>query len=430
MGQRRLAFQLSPDGNRFLEQVVAAGSLVAISLQRISIGPGIMPRHAVAILLLPVWLPILSRYRGASALLSVGLFAGIGGLVLSQVTAIDHPFSQKQAITTTFDLIGFLACVCIVLWARKILSIRIIALFFGMGLAINSAISVGPLGVTNPLKFGWAMPICIALLAIFQKEQKLVRQFGALALLAVLAVISDARSLLAICVLAALLVLWQLRPRSKNGKVSWFGTAAIIACLGGITYFAGSGLLVGGYLGGEAQARSVGQLNASGSLILGGRPELAAAIALFRENPWGFGAGVGVNYNDLQVAKAGMASINYDPNNGYVENYMFTKHAVEVHSVIGDLWASFGLPGLLLFGLLTWRVVKDASQAISQRTAGGLILFLTCLSFWNLFFSPFYSSITLLALCIGLIMQPCAARDNSHSVKPMSGQTLPLRYSP
>src|SRR3712207_9122030 len=45
--------------------------------------------------------------------------------------------------------------------------------------------------------------------------------------------------------------------------------------------------------------------------------------------------------------KAGMAQIGYQPNNGYVETYMFGGQ-FKLHSVIGDAWAYFGVAGILL----------------------------------------------------------------------------------
>ena len=42
-----------------------------------------------------------------------------------------------------------------------------------------------------------------------------------------------------------------------------------------------------------------------------------------------------------------MSALNYDPNNGYVEQYLFGQ-GYEVHSVLGDLWIHFGVAGALL----------------------------------------------------------------------------------
>lgn len=67
-----------------------------------------------------------------------------------------------------------------------------------------------------------------------------------------------------------------------------------------------------------------------------------------REQPFGFDYGVSVGHSELQAAKSGMAALNYNPDNGYVERYMFGNNVIELHSVLGDLWAASGLVGIAL----------------------------------------------------------------------------------
>ena len=106
-----------------------------------------------------------------------------------------------------------------------------------------------------------------------------------------------------------------------------------MAALGLAVYYLGTTLLVDGYLGEAAQAKSVAQIDAAGSLIAGGRPELAATLALLGADFRGFGLGAIANYHDVLVAKTGMASINYDPNNGYVERYLFDCGAAGIGAI-------------------------------------------------------------------------------------------------
>ena len=71
---------------------------------------------------------------------------------------------------------------------------------------------------------------------------------------------------------------------------------------------------------------------------------MMATLGLMHRHPLGFGSGTIPNYNDIQTAKEGMALINYNPNNGYVEHWMFS-HGYAMHSMFGDLWTSYGLVG-------------------------------------------------------------------------------------
>jgi hypothetical protein len=153
------------------------------------------------------------------------------------------------------------------------------------------------------------------------------------------------------------------------------------------------------------QQRSVQQLNETGSLILGGRPELAATVALMRDQPMGFGFGTVPSHHDVTVAKTGMANINYDPNNGYVEKNMF-GNGYSLHSVFGDVWAHSGLVGLALVATLLVLVVLGLGRRLSVGNASALLLFVSVKTLWNLFFGPFYSSIAILELTLALVLLP------------------------
>jgi hypothetical protein len=160
---------------------------------------------------------------------------------------------------------------------------------------------------------------------------------------------------------------------------------------------------VEGYLGAAAQDRSVTQINMTGSLILGGRPEMAATLALFAHDPLGFGLGIIPSPTDVTVAKTGMASINYDPNNGYVEKYMFGSQ-FEVHSVVGDLWALFGIPALALAAVIAVWALRAIVVGITHGRGSALPLFLAVITLWNIFFSPLLTSVATMGLGLGLML--------------------------
>ena len=180
-------------------------------------------------------------------------------------------------------------------------------------------------------------------------------------------------------------------------------TVLLGAALAAAIYNLATALLVDGYFGETARQRTLTQIQSAGSLILGGRPEVAATRALMMHNPLGFGFGVGPNVFDLGVAKAGMRRINYNPDNNYVEQYMLGGH-VELHSTVGDLWARAGLLGLVLAVVIAVLVARNMADSMHRREASGLLAFLTCYTAWNLVFSPQSSAIPTLCLTLGLGM--------------------------
>jgi hypothetical protein len=176
---------------------------------------------------------------------------------------------------------------------------------------------------------------------------------------------------------------------------------AIFAVIGLVIYNLGISLLVGGVLGQGAQARSVEQIDRAGNILLGARPEAGASVALFLYRPLGFGAGALANDSDIDAAKAGMRALNYDPDNGYVENFLFGQK-FELHSMLGDLWAYSGIVGIAVGLISLVLLIMIITKGVAHRAVGGLVLFVAVQSVWSMFFNPLYSSGPVLALALGL----------------------------
>lgn len=118
--------------------------------------------------------------------------------------------------------------------------------------------------------------------------------------------------------------------------------------------------------------------------------------------PIGFGLGVLPNWQDMQVARAGMAAIGYDPLNGYVDNYMFGG-AFRMHSIVGELWVIYGIVGLVLGAVLLVTAIQGISLGSRPSGADGLVLVLSFQTLWNCLFSPWYTSIAATVLLLPLV---------------------------
>lgn len=384
---------------QLLERGVASLALVALGLRQF-LHSGLTSGFALALLLVPVWIVALRHYWGARFLSALGVVALVTGYLLSKVAYPAHDISTSNRTSSTMLLLGTLCGVGVILWARRIMSDGQVGLWFGIGMLLSAAL--GPdRSSANPWKFAWCVPLAVIVLSLLNRGKRSVLEIVALVLLALVSVTFDSRSYFATFLLAAVLVGWQLRPRRLSRRASWGWTALLMASVSVGVYFLGTTLLVDGALGQQAQQRSVAQIDTAGSLLLGGRPELAATLALMRDRPWGFGVGVSPTPHDVQVAKQGMAAINYQPNNGYVEDFMFGGH-IEVHSTFGDLWASWGLPGLALAVAVGFLVIRSLAETVAGRTASAAFAFLACWTLWNLLFSPLYAAEPTLMLTLGL----------------------------
>jgi hypothetical protein len=382
--------------------IAAAVVTVALLGLRVNIGQGMTPGYLLAFLLVPIWITALGKFSWARLLPAMGVVITLSGAWLTAYASADHDVSIKNLVSDSILVLGIVAGVGVLLWARHIIPLHVLGLLFGLGLL--ATIYVGELRLSaNPWKYAYSVPVTIMALSIVRFINNRFMEIFVLLMLGTVSALNDSRSFFAIIALTTILLAWQYLPASRRNAV--YKTLLAFGAVAVITYNVGATLVVDGYLGAGAQARSVEQIQTSGSLLLGGRPELTASLALFQERPFGFGTGTLASPADVLTAKAGMAAINYEPNNGYVEKYMFGEK-IELHSVLADLWAPFGVAGLIAgLGILV-ILLRAIATLVAHRIGSGLELFLIVLTLWNLLFSPLYSSAPTLLLTLGLALLP------------------------
>lgn len=363
--------------------------------------------YVAALVISPLWLGSLGKFQGAASVFVVGMACCLSGFWLLGLNSVDHQVDQSTAINNVTLLIGLLLTVGVVLWAKQAMPDWLVGLSYGLGLLLG--VSRSGAAADNAWKFGYAIPVIVLSLSIaywaarWGRLRQGLAEVLALSVSAVLCQLHDSRSMFGMLGLVIVLVLWQLVPRGRSGRRSVVKTLLALAFMAIAMYNVLTSLLVEGYLGAAAQDRSVAQINMSGSLISGGRPEMAATWALFEHDPLGFGLGIIPSPSDIAAAKTGMTAINYRPNNGYVENYMFGSQ-FEVHSVLGDLWALFGIPGLVLAAVIAFWAIRTIVVGIAHGRGSALPLFLSILTVWNIFFSPLLTSVAAVGLGLGLML--------------------------
>ncbi|MGM1029616.1 MAG: hypothetical protein ACQEWM_07030 [Actinomycetota bacterium] len=391
---------------------VAAGPLVvpaiaaAAAAMRFQFGPGISICLVVAILLAPVWLAVLREYRFARLLLALALIASAWGVVATQLDRA-RPWDVDLMIGQTSELMSLVGGAGMLLWARSAMGLPWTIAAFGGGALVNLALSGG--NAENLWKFSLAVPVALIVLGISMHARNRILPIVLLAALAGVSALADSRSMTALLLLAATALLWQVSAPRLSERPHPVLTLLWIASAGFGLYLLLQALILDGALGEAAAQRSEAQIAASGSLLLGGRPELGAATTLIAARPLGYGSGTLPASSDVWLAKSGMAGLGYDPNNGYVERYMFGGH-FEVHSVLGDLWVRFGPPGAAFVALIVAVGFIAAVSSLTARTASAALLFLTLLGAWDALFSPMLTSYRTLALLFAVAALPAAAR--------------------
>lgn len=386
-------------------RIIASVAVVAIGLDE-RVGMGATAALPLAVVLLPLWLPFLRQHALATLIASLAAVSAVSGVVLSELSAADHVVSGPNRIQAIGLLASGIAAFGLLLWAASHLPLHRIVMLYGAG-ALASTIANGE----TSWKYNLAVPTTFVVLGAVERRRGTVLPAVAVLVLGVAGVADEARSYFGVCVLAATLTIWQLRPTSQahptTARHRWF-PVALLAGLGVAIYFFTTAMATGGTLGETLQERSTTQISSSGSLIAGGRPEWAATRELLELRPAGYGAGVVPDWADRIAGETGLASINVDAG-GYADNYMF-GNTFELHSVVADLWARFGWVGVALGLTIVLAIVRGMSFLLAERRAPTYLLFGCILALWYVLFGPMYSNWLDVCVPLGLATIAVGAR--------------------
>jgi hypothetical protein len=348
-----------------------------------------------------VWAGSLRRYRGALALALLMVAGVVCGLLLTVWSSSTHAVDSRNVVATTFLLLTGAGGLGLFLWARTVLPLSSVTMAFGVGLLVRGVLDAP--GSPNVWKFELALPVTIVVLSLLSRRRHTIASVVVLGGLGAVSLLYDARSGFGFCAIAALLVLWQARPTPRSPhRLRWTGVLALGAA-GVAAYFAISGLLVSGTLGSDLQQKTTQQISEGGSLLLGGRPEWTATLALMQQSPLGFGLGVVPNPGDVLTAKTGISVAHIPTATGYVEHYLL-GNGFELHSILSDLWSAVGPLGLVLGVVMGLFIIRELATLITQRRASALACFFGVAALWYLPFGPLPSNLNDVIFTLGILL--------------------------
>jgi hypothetical protein len=349
----------------------------------------------------PVWWRRVVRFVWAKAFFFALALAVVVGWWLSWTNVDWLPFSDTIARNVTGMMLELGAGVALFVWARGVLGIPWTAVLYGLSLIAHDVTT--DRFSESPWRFGVGTGLTVALLgAVWLLGRPRVETAVLGALTAVWAV-SGGRSAAAVLAIVLAQTVLQ-RARAKVGdRLSPMAAVAGGLAIGLAVFTLGQAAVLRGYLGGDALERSAAQTQQGQNILAGGRPEFGATIALFVEHPTGYGIGAVPTGSLVTTAKQGLARLGYDPNNGYVENYMFGR-TIELHSTGADLWATMGLGGVLLVLVLGGGILAGLSGRVAALQASPLLLYLGIMFFWDIAFSPMRSSTALAVLTFSALI--------------------------
>lgn len=352
----------------------------------------------LGLVVLPV-LMALRSYRGLPLLAALLATSVLSGIVLT-VAFDDHTTLPSVMIGKSAMVVAFIGSLAVVAYARTAIGAPFTAIAYGLGMLI-AAVLAGPASAGG-WRFTYSIPVAVLVLGLLSLRASLPVQIAGLLLLAGIGFVNDSRSNSAMLVLAAVVLMWQRLARVVNKGRRRVGNVLGVLLFGAGVFQLIQFSLLEGFFGAATQAKTSRQIEMTGSLLLGGRPEAAASFALVRLYPFGIGSGSAPRMTDVTAAKASMLSVGYDPQNNYVDQFMFGT-GIEVHSIIGDFWLWFGLAGLAACIAMAVILVRGLEHSLRDAALTGLLAYLSIRAFWDLAFSPPAPSMTTLALTLPLI---------------------------
>jgi hypothetical protein len=394
-------------GLRWILSVIVVGGLAFdVSMPLVS---KVTTGMAVAFVLAPVWLPWLSTTPQGPALMGAGvLFIG-GGFIVGWASRKDHLINMHVAITTATTYAMYLCGVGALVWAARSLSIRWVIFIFGAAWLMDSVMHPAD-WQDSAWKYGFAIPVTLIVVSLLDMQRSTGLKILGLLVLGAISATHDHRSGFATCIVASVVLGWQRLRQSAVREPSLTKFILGLLSVGYVIYYAVTRLLVSGALGESLRAKSEAQVEASGSLLLGGRPEWTVTIRLFRERPFGFGFGTVPSPTDIELGRRGFASIHLSSQVNYLEHYVFAA-IFRLHSIAADLWATGGPAGMVLVLVMIWVLVKSMATELAFRTASVTQVMLTILALWDIGFSPSFTNFpdVMLALAVALVANRATA---------------------
>jgi len=347
----------------------------------------------IALILTPVTLPALWRDRRGRWLLIALLALVPSGWLVAQASLLQdrgRTFNAGIFLYQAALPVGLLASLIGAYWCITKLGLQRFLLLSFTGLLVAAPFFYTRLD-DNPWKYGLALPVSMLMILLLARNRLLLGVVVAPLLVAV-SITANFRAWVAMLVLAIALAVFA-RTRStvpSASKVAALGFVAVATgmAIGWLVTQASAAGILGDYL----EQRTTVQLeSANGNLLLGGRPEWGAAIALWRENPIGIGIGVAPSSDDYWLAIRSMPLSSRGLQEISVVAKAFKEGLVNFHSTFWTFWGVYGAAGVLFAVLaLTYlgRAMMASTAAISSVALRASVALLMLAAIWDILFSP------------------------------------------
>ncbi len=377
----------------------------------------------IALPLLPALLPATWHTSVLRRVLIAGAVALMTSPFLIYLTLEQRngrSFDSRESLARILFLANVLVASIALVWcAERLNCYRAIAIYC----AASITASVTGLLVTtandNPWKYVYAWPVTVLVLVLLRNWPVMVVCI-AIPTFLTLCLIYGYRSHAGFLLIATVVAIASSRrsiarmTRRRTATTLMLVAIVTICVYQGVSWAAGNG-----YLGQTLQQHAYAATSGRSSGIVASRPEFAAATKLITENPLGLGPGIIPSEGDRALGRSAILAINPYTSQQYLDDYLFAG-ALEVHSLLGDLWLLFGIAGAALCLFAGYTVLRALAVVtyIENMSLRILVIFIATQSLWDIFFSPFYSAAPRLiigATMLSLVARKIARQENEYA---------------
>lgn len=370
--------------------------------------------NVLAFLALPITWRAVRHSKLFTLYTTVTVVALLSGLSLTMINMEWAAFVPSQLVTYFFLVTQFPAVAAAIAWGARRLTLPGAIAAYATGLTIFGIQSMHT--THNPWKYVLGYPATVLILALAERRPRPV-QMLAVGVTAALYAINDSRSVLGYLAMILALMIWQLLAdkltiKARSPRFLATFQVLMLALMMVTVMVAVVAAAASGLMGQAAKERTQAQASSSTNVVLSARPEAAGTWGMLKHRPTGFGLGIKPSYDDERAAMREMHGIDYNPENGYVYHYMFGV-GVELHSSTSDLWASCGLPGILLSLMSFFLVLKSMVRNLGSYHLSPWLFFVGLGALWDTFFSPLSTSVPGFAMVIGALLATKPLRERT-----------------
>lgn len=371
---------------------------------------GVSVLEVVAVAVLPVLLQWFRQNRQLSIFIYLLVLWMVGIVVSNAFHGLALVVTQNELQVPLYIGLSSL----LLSWVSKGFQERLLGMV--LGAAVSSVIYMvmypSEVFIFDPWKFGLALPVSVAALAlagIIAPNHRWL-SIAILSLVGVSSWSTNFRSMTGVALVAMLLAYWYSRPGRSRSRLSLIKLFVALVCLVAVVFAAYALVASSGALPDEAAAKYQNQIK-GGNVLVAARPELVGSYYAILQSPL-IGLGSGGALDSMSQTKAIQGLANVGAVVSSPELVRLFGGGVNSHSLLLSAWVQVGVLGMLPWAYLIYLGLQNIVQRRKRRGTLFMMTFWAVAVTWDTLFSPYSSHMhVMIGAFVAVMTWPNPERD-------------------